>query len=86
MKKYIITEELLTDIELRLGAYYGSAIIRSRPLKGELKKERNKVLDLISSLDEFACPYVKCCGGQGHDGLNCRDCLVKWIKERVRAE
>jgi len=86
MKKYVITEDILTDIELRLGAHYGSAIIRDRPLKAELKKERKRVLDLIQSLDAFACPYATCCSGDGHDGLNCRDCLVQWLKERLRAE
>jgi len=86
MKKYVIAEDVLTDIELRITGYYGSKIIREQPLKAELKKERKRVLDLIKSLDEFACPYATCSSGDGHDGLNCRDCLVQWIKTRLRAE
>ena len=49
MRKYVISEELLTDIELRLGSFYGSDIIRSRPLKVELKK---RTVELEDELDE----------------------------------
>ena len=54
MRKYVISEELLTDIELRLGSFYGSDIIRSHTLKDELGKKRNRIYELEDELDEAA--------------------------------
>ena len=53
-------------------------------LEAGAKAERERVLDLIRTTDGGACPYELCRSGNGHDGLNCRDCLVKWIEESLR--
>ena len=52
-------------------------------LEAGAKAERERVLDLIRKTDGGACPYELCRSGNGHDGLNCRDCLVKWIEESL---
>lgn len=43
-----------------------------------------KVLDIIRKVDSCCCPHKECHSGEGHDGLNCRDCLIKWIEEELR--
>jgi hypothetical protein len=51
MTEYIITGEELLDIEQRIGAFYGSKIIRSHTLQQELQKERERIL---SELEQIA--------------------------------
>jgi hypothetical protein len=57
------------DRAIREGAYH----------EGELR-----VLGIIRTADDCCCPHELCRSGEGHDNLNCRDCLIKWIEESLR--
>lgn len=89
--KYLISEGQLIAIEIIL-KHAGIPTkrnvllteIRNTSLISELKKERERVFYLLEQTDAGACPHKQCRRGDGHDNLNCRDCLIKWIEESLR--
>ena len=88
-KEYIITEEQLLDLEGMHDSEYeisflvATSLIRSQ--EHTPHQERERVLKIIKKIDPCGCPHKKCRNGDGHDGLNCRDCLISWIEKKLRS-
>jgi hypothetical protein len=64
---YVITEDMLNDIELRIGAFYGSKIIRSRPVPSPQWTDEEVMKELQDAFDRGVVAAEETIDMQKHD-------------------